>query len=137
MNDDKDFEKEMKEFEEAFLACNSQEERDELIKGAGDQFRTEGAGIMDAETLEIILSFCDIAVKTVLTTLAQALAHPESALREIDAHQMMELAHNPPPIVRETVFEMIDKMGLEIGDPFADPNMTDAALTAILDGGSE
>jgi hypothetical protein len=132
--DGKDFEK---EFEEAFLACNSREERDALIKGVGKQFHDEGSGIMDAETLEIVLAFCDIAVKTVLTTLAGALAHPESAIQELDAHQMMEIAKDPPPIVRETVFEMIDRMGLEIGDPFADPEMTDAALTAILDEGAK
>ena len=126
-----------KEFEEAFLACNSKEERDALIGSVGESFHADGRGVMDAETLEIILSFCDIAVKTVLTTLAGALAHPDSVIQELDAMQMFEIAKDPPPVVRETVFDMIDKMGLEIGNPFADPQMTDAALTAILDEGAK
>ena len=65
------------------------------------------------------------------------MAHPDSVIQELDAMQMFEIAKDPPPVVRETVFDMIDKMGLEIGNPFADPQMTDAALTAILDEGAK
>lgn len=123
-----------KDFEEAFNKCETQEEREALIRSTGEMFKAEGQGVMDAETLEIILQFCDVAVQTVLISIAKGLAHPDSTIREIDATMMGELAANPPPVVRESVFSMIDMMGLTVGDPDADPTMTDAALTAILDG---
>jgi hypothetical protein len=124
------------ELQAALDACNSTEEREALIRKTGDAFKAEGLGTMDAGTLEMILSFCDMAVQTTLLTLAKGLAHPASAIRSLDADMMLRLAKNPPPVVREAVFQMLDMMGLEVGDPDGDPEMTDAALTAILDGES-
>lgn len=122
------------EIQKAWDACETDTERDALIRSTGDDFKNEGRGVMDAETLETILRFCDIAVQTTLTSLARSLSHPRSPLRALDAEMMLRIARNPPPIVRESVFNMLDMMGLTIGDPDADPEMTDAALSAILDG---
>lgn len=122
------------EIQKAWDACETDTERDALIRSTGDDFKNEGRGVMDAETLETILRFCDIAVQTTLTSLARSLNDPRSPLRALDAEMMLRIARNPPPIVRESVFNMLDMMGLTIGDPDADPEMTDAALTAILDG---
>ena len=125
------------EFDKAFAACKTRAEREALMAEIGADFRSQGQGIMDGETLEIVLMFCDVAVKTVLATLAGALAHPDSDLKALDSRMLSELSQNPPPVVRDAVFKMIDIMGLDIGDPFADPQMTDAALTAILDQGAK
>jgi hypothetical protein len=122
------------EIQKAFNACTTDEERMELARKVGDEFKEKGEGVMDASTLEVILSFCDISVKACLTVIAKGLAHPASTIRSIDADLMSQLAENPPDVVREAVFGMIDAMGLTVGDPTADPEMTDAALTAILDG---
>ena len=122
------------EVQTAFDACTTDEERETLARKVGDEFKQEGHGVMDADTLEVILRFCDIAVKTCLTVIAKGLAHPDSSIRSIDASLMSQLAQDPPDVVRDAVFGMIDSMGLTVGDPSADPGMTDAALTAILDG---
>jgi hypothetical protein len=124
------------EIQKAYEACTTDEERDVFAKKVGDDFKAEGGGVMDAETLEMILSFCDIAVKTTLLTLAKGLDHPRSNVRSLDADMLAQISMNPPDVVRASVFSMIDKMGLTVGDPNADPEMTDAALAAILDGGA-
>jgi len=123
-----------KELQEAYDACTTDEERAAVIRRTGDEFRAEGRGTMDAETLELILSFCDIAVKTVLLAIAQGLAHPDSNINTLDSQHMARLAVDPPPVVRQSVFRMIDMMGLDVGDPDANPEDVDAALSAILDG---
>jgi hypothetical protein len=123
------------ELQEAYDACKTDAEREAVIRKVGEEFADEGGNrTMDAETLELILSFCDIAVQTTLMTLAQGLTHPASNVKALDAEMMVRLAKNPPPVVRDAVFGMIDMMGLTVGDPDADPEMTDAALTAILNG---
>jgi hypothetical protein len=122
------------EVQTAFDACTTDEERETLARKVGDEFKAEGHGVMDADTLEVILRFCDVAVRTCLTVIAQGLANPSSSVHSIDASMMLQLAQDPPNVVRDCVFGMIDSMGLTVGDPSADPEMTDAALTAMLDG---
>jgi hypothetical protein len=124
------------EAKEAYDACTTDEERKDVIRELGDQMSEAGDGVLDADTLEIILKFCEVAVKTTLLNLAKGLDHPDSEIRYIDAEMMFKISIDPPPIARESVFKMVDMMGLTIGDPNATPEATDAALAAMLDGES-